>query len=404
MTENSSTFQNMNDRVIAESLRAGSPDALAACYDHCADDLFQYCWFMLRDREAARVALRDALVVAQAHIGRLKDAGLVRPWLYALARSERRRRRPARADNPEVVVARPGEPDTDLRLTAWNAVMALPAAHREALYLATKLDLPAASIGLVLGVSARDAGALLERGRRNLEHGVIGEVLARAGGGKCAGRAAILGNRGRALTTAVRDELAGHAAACPACSERVPLRVSAAKVFEVLPVPEPPPGMRLRTMTSLTDPELAGYRALVARRAGRFTGPGFPAPDRQTGRGSNRGTPRAGLWVALVSGAAAVMAGAVFALGSMGRFEAGAGAAQQGVPAVAAPGPAQEAPDASSGLIPGQPITPISPLGTVLRPSIMAARPGLQLFVLGRQSPSPTFSRTQSPATQSPTA
>lgn len=374
----------MNDRVLAESLRAGDPGALAAAYDHCADDLFQYCWFMLRDREAARVALRDALVAAQAHIGRLKDPGLVRPWLYALARAERRRRRPAPPDHPDVTVAHTGEADADLRFTAWNAVMALPAAQREALYLSVRRGLAPGWVALVLGLPARDAEALLDRSRKGLEQRVIGEVLARAGGDKCSGRAAILRARRGVLTATQREALARHASGCKACSRRVPHRVSADKVFGVLPAAEPPPGMRLRTMTFLTDPELAGYRALVAKRAGRFDGSGFPIPDRRPG--SERGTPRAGLWVSLVSGAAAVVAGAVFALGSLGRFDAGAAPAQQDVPAVPVPRAAQQAPDASSGLIPGRAITPVSPLGTVLRPGARGAGPGSQLLALGGRS------------------
>ena len=386
MAPNSSTFQSMNDRVLAESLRARDPEALAASYDHCADDLFQYCWFMLRDRDAARVALRDALVAAQAHIGRLKDPNLVRPWLYAMARAERRRRRPASADHPDVTVARPGEPDADLRMTAWNAVMALPAAQRESLYLAVKRGLTPARVALVLGITARDADALLERSRKGLEQGVVGEVLARGGGDECPDRAAILRARRGALAPEFRERLARHAAGCKVCTRRVPHRVSADKVFGVLPVPEPPQGMRLRTMTFLTDPELAGYRALVAQRAGRFTASGFPVPDRKGRPGTERGTPRAGLWVGLVSGAAAVVAGAVFALGSLGRLEAGAAPPQQGVSAVPVPGAAQQAPDASSGWIPGRAITPISPLGTVLPPAKRGARPGSQPFVLLGQS------------------
>ena len=383
MAANSSSFRDMNDRVIAESLKAGDPDALAVCYDQCAGDLYQYCWFMLRDREAARVAVRDALVAAQAHIGRLKDPDLVWPWLYAMARAERRRLRPAPPDHPDVTVAKRGEPGADLRLTGWNAVMNLPAAQREGLYLSVRRGLAASRVGLVLGVPERDAEALLERGRRALEQGVIGEVLGRGSGAECEERVAILFERGATPAT-VREGLARHAAGCKACARRVPHRVSAAKAFGVLPAPEPPAGMRLRTMTFLTDPELAGYRALVARRAARFDASGFPVQDRRGRPGAGGGTARVGLWAGLISAAAAMMAAAVFALGSMGRFDAGATPAQQDVPAVPVPGAGQQAPDASSGLVPGgRPISPISPLGAVLPPLKRGARPGSQLLVFG---------------------
>ncbi len=51
----------MNYRQIAAALRAGSPDALAELIDAYGDDLFRYCWSMLRNREIAQVALCDTL-------------------------------------------------------------------------------------------------------------------------------------------------------------------------------------------------------------------------------------------------------------------------------------------------------------------------------------------------------
>ncbi|MFD2357381.1 RNA polymerase sigma factor [Nonomuraea ferruginea] len=83
----------MNDRVLVEALRAGDPGALAALYDAHAESVYRYCRCLLRDADSAQVALRDALIAAEAHAGLLADPGMLRPWLYALARSECRRRR-----------------------------------------------------------------------------------------------------------------------------------------------------------------------------------------------------------------------------------------------------------------------------------------------------------------------
>lgn len=387
MALNSSSLQNMNERVLAEALRAGDPGAMATMYDHWSDDLFQYCWFLLRDRDAARVALRDALVVAQAHIGRLKDPELLRPWLYALARVECRRHRPAPPDDPDVTVARPDQGDADLRLTAWDAVMGLPALQREALELAVGRGLEPADVGLVLGGPPRAAEALLDRGRERLQQAVTGEILARKGGYHCPSRAAILGDWAGVLTPPLREGLARHAVGCADCSRHVPNNVSAAKVFGVLPEPEPPAGMRLRAMTCFTDPELAGYRTFVARRAARFGASGFPVADqRRAQQEPERGTPRVGLWVSLVAGAAAVVAGAVFALGTMGRFEAavpGASTmpAQQSIPAAPSPRAGELAPYGKpiTGSVRG--VTPIFPLGTALRRGD-GARPVPVLFTV----------------------
>src|ERR1700686_1824884 len=99
----------MNDAQIAANLRASLPGALAELFDAYGDRLFRYCWNLLRNREIAQIALRDTLVVAEAHIARLadpkdpKDPQLLGSWLYALARAECRRQRavqPPLADEP----------------------------------------------------------------------------------------------------------------------------------------------------------------------------------------------------------------------------------------------------------------------------------------------------------------
>jgi len=97
----------MNDPQIATALRAGSPGALAELFDAYGDRLFQYCWCMLRNREIAQIALRDTLVAAQAHVARLSDPASLGPWLYTLARTECRRRRPAAAADADATPARP---------------------------------------------------------------------------------------------------------------------------------------------------------------------------------------------------------------------------------------------------------------------------------------------------------
>ena len=63
----------MNDAQIAAYLRAKLPGGLAELFDAYGDRLFRYCWQMLRNREIAQIALRDTLLVADAHIGRLAD-------------------------------------------------------------------------------------------------------------------------------------------------------------------------------------------------------------------------------------------------------------------------------------------------------------------------------------------
>ncbi|MFD0853877.1 RNA polymerase sigma factor, partial [Actinomadura adrarensis] len=75
----------MDDRRLVKALRARDPGAPADVYDAYADGLYAYCWFLLRGRDAAQVALRDAFIVAEAHVDKLRDPERFGPWLYAVA-------------------------------------------------------------------------------------------------------------------------------------------------------------------------------------------------------------------------------------------------------------------------------------------------------------------------------
>ena len=86
----------MNSPEIVAALREHAPEAPGELYDSQADSLYQYCWLMLRNRETAQVAVRDAIVAAEApcQAGRSRAA-------KALALCPGPRRNPAEhADRP----------------------------------------------------------------------------------------------------------------------------------------------------------------------------------------------------------------------------------------------------------------------------------------------------------------
>ena len=80
---------------------AGDPAGIAMAYDRYAAALYGYSHWILHDSTAAAVALKDTFVIAAATVGNLSEPSRLRPWLFALARNECRRRiRPASAVQP----------------------------------------------------------------------------------------------------------------------------------------------------------------------------------------------------------------------------------------------------------------------------------------------------------------
>ena len=71
---------------------AGDPAGLAAAYDRYAVPLYAYCGSLLREPADAADAVQDTFLIAAAKVRGLRDPGKLRPWLYAVARNEFRRR------------------------------------------------------------------------------------------------------------------------------------------------------------------------------------------------------------------------------------------------------------------------------------------------------------------------
>jgi DNA-directed RNA polymerase specialized sigma24 family protein len=280
----------MNDPEIASSerlaaaLRAKEPDALAALFDAYADRLFRYCWFLLRNRDIAHIALRDTLVVAEAHIGRLADPRTLPSWLYALARAECRRRRPVPAAQADEPPARPSQSDADSRLMAWNAVTSMDAAEIEVLDLASRHDV---DLGLVLGISSFDARVMLDQARRDLERALGAEILVSRGSHACPDRAEMMRGWAGMVTPELRERVLRHAVACPVCGPALPRNVSAARVFALLPVISLPSDARSRVLSFAADYQTAAYREFAVARAAELGESGFPlaaAPGPGAGR------------------------------------------------------------------------------------------------------------------------
>jgi DNA-directed RNA polymerase specialized sigma24 family protein len=350
-----------------------SPGALAELFETYGDRLFRYCWCMLRNREIAQVALRDTLVVAQAHSARLADPEYLGPWLYSLARAECRRRRavpPADADEPP---ARPSQRDADSRLMAWNAVMSMEADEFEALELACRHDV---DLGLVLGLPAEDAQALLDRARQSLERALGAEILV-SRGYACPDRAEVMSGWAGVMTAQMRERVLEHAGGCEVCGPNRPRNVSAARVFALLPAPALSPLARAEVLDFFADHRLSPYREFAVSRTSVLAESGFPVrseppaaarvqdPPRAARR--PRRVPRAGV---LLAGAGAIASAAVIASAFVLAGSAGKPAAvREIIPTMAAGWRTGPAPQGPSDLGNAGAVPPSGPSGTESAPS-----------------------------------
>ena len=81
-----------HDREVVAAIMAGDSPGLAMAYDMYAAALYGYCHWIVHDSADAAESLQDTFVVAAATLSDLPDPSKLRPWLFALARNECRRR------------------------------------------------------------------------------------------------------------------------------------------------------------------------------------------------------------------------------------------------------------------------------------------------------------------------
>ena len=95
-----------HDREVVAAITAGDPAGIAMAYDRYAAALYGYCHWMLHDSADAAESLQDTFVLAAATLSDLPEPSKLRPWLFALARNECRRRiRPRSATRDEADAA-----------------------------------------------------------------------------------------------------------------------------------------------------------------------------------------------------------------------------------------------------------------------------------------------------------
>ncbi|MQS13519.1 sigma-70 family RNA polymerase sigma factor [Streptomyces kaniharaensis] len=387
----------MTTRTDGPPRAEGPRTAVLTAYGRQVDGLFTYCLSVLCEHDAAADALDEVRELAQRHGARLAEPGLVRAWLFSLARYCCLRRladgtgREADAELPEAEAARRRR---ELASLAWPEAAGTDPEQREALELSVRHRLTPLEVAAVLGLPFEATRALL--GAAEAEVARTRSALLVLGTGSCPeldrlGGVGAESRRDWVLGPALRRELVQHVVDCPTCrgtAERVAGEAAdGAAGLSGLPLLIAPaaavdgPG-RVGAVTRLPHASGSARRATEAGAgpAGepglRFDPSGFPrhrAPDAGRGLAVRRRVVTTGVL-------AAVLAAPVVALWAGHRGGGGPGASAA-VSSVRVDGTGQRAPEPGPGgpAAPGVPGMELAGAGATTAETLFPGFHGLAL-------------------------
>ena len=387
----------MRDSEVVAAIVAGDPDGLAEAYDRYASPLYAYCRSLLREPADAADAVQDTFVIAASKLAGLRGQSRLRPWLYAVARNEcRRRLRVSAAEASSALDAVPEMSDesvdvggraerAELRVLLRSAVRGLNAGEKDLIELQLRQGLEVAEIAAVLGLSRNHAHALVSRARDQLETSLGALLVARTGREDCAALNILLADWDGQLNVLMRKRINRHIENCTVCADRKRRELAPALLLGLaaLPIAAMPAGLRAQVLrlASSNAPEALAHRADVAQRAATFGRHGFPAPvDAPRLRWRTRQAQ------SVAVGAAAVTAAAVI----IGLALSGGVAAHHGRPNALGSGPVGSA-GPTSGATSGASAGATAGPGRTAQPTVPASG-------LGHRSPGPSAGGLPVPA------
>jgi RNA polymerase sigma factor (sigma-70 family) len=304
----------MRDGDLVAAVAAGDPAALAAAYDQFAPSLYGYCRSLLSEPSDAAGAVRDTFVVAEVKLPLLRDPSRLRPWLYAVARNECRRR--LHGDGASVPLTHDefgaGEATADLgpaleqaqqREMVSSALAELEPADQEIVELHLRHEFYGADLADALGVPRNQVHTLTSRARTRFETALGAHMVARSRLGSCQELSWILGEWDGDLTPNLRKLVRRHIGTCEICGEHERRHVNPVALLSALPEPVLPESLQHQALSLLADTsaDAAQERAEIAERAEPFTRSGFPVPldPLASRRGPAAFVPAAGVLVAV---------------------------------------------------------------------------------------------------------
>ncbi len=309
----------MRDADIVHAIAKNERDGLSAAYRAYADRLYDYSLRMLDDAEAAADTVHDVFLIARERITQLRNPDALRPWLYAIARSQchrvlRSRHRYASLDEAaELSDETLGPPEAgvhreETRLLVHEAMSGLNPREREVIHLTLRHQLDGPGLAAVLGVSVRQANAVAATARAQLERSIGALLVARARGRECAALRTLLRDWDGRLSPLWRKRINRHLATCENCARERAALVAPASLLSLLPVAAAPAFLHDQLLANAFDPELVAHHAEFADRAGPYRADGFPKRSDGDAAGSPGSRPRLSTAVTL---AAALLALAV---------------------------------------------------------------------------------------------
>lgn len=287
------------DAVLVERVLAADREAFATVYDRYGAKLFDFAYAMLRHREDAADAVADSFVLFAERLPQLRDPERLRPWLYAIVRSEclrrlKARKRIAYGDDEQLIdmaddaiTPEQSAEQSALRQLVWDAAAGLADRDRGLLDLHLRQGLEGAELGEAMGTTAANAYVMLNRLRAQVDRSLGALLISRLGRDDCVELGKVLGDWDGSFSVLVRKRVARHIEGCPVCAA---LRSKSVSPWTLLAaVPAFPAPLLLRDRV-LRDTELVAWSGPAAGGGASGTAPaGRDAPD-------EGGDDRGGAW------------------------------------------------------------------------------------------------------------
>jgi RNA polymerase sigma factor (sigma-70 family) len=251
------------DAALVAAVLDGDRSAFAEVYDRYADRLYDFAHSMLRNPEDASDAVADAFVTFAEKLPQLREPDRLRPWLYAIVRSECLRRIKGRGriafggDEPLVDMADTAMASdevaatSELRQLVWDAAGGLAERDRAILDLHLRQGLDGADLGEAMGVSASSAYVLMNRLRGQLERSLGALLVAKTGRDDCSDLDNTLADWDGDYSPLVRKRVARHVDNCPRCTMRKAAMASPLALFAGVSAFAAPAGLRERVLSGI---------------------------------------------------------------------------------------------------------------------------------------------------------